>query len=278
MLSKLLKYEMKATARIFLPLFTVVLLSAAINRLITIITPKSIEAPVIISMVLYVTILIGMFVVTAIMMIQRFYKNLLSEEGYLMFTLPVKPWMHIISKLLLAMLWAFVSIAVAIGSVVIIASAQLFTPEVIRQIGQFFSQIYSYDGAWLFTAEFMLLVLIAGIAKVLMIYASISVGHLANKHKILASLGAYLGLSTISQLLFTFMGLLPGMAGIKDRYNGGNLLNPIGTARFSGADNLEAVLPAVHGYLWYAILFSVLMTVGYFIITNMILGKKLNLE
>ncbi len=278
MLSKLLKYEMKATARIFLPLFAVVLLSATMNRLITIFAPKGWEVPAVISMVLYVTILVGMFVVTAVMMIQRFYKNLLSEEGYLMFTLPVKPWMHIISKLLLAMMWALVSIAVAIGSVVIIASAQIFKPEVVSQIGQVVSQIYAYEGAWLFTAEFVLLVLVGGIAKILMVYASIAVGHLVNNHKILASLGAYIGLSTISQILFTFMGLLPGMAGIKDRYTGGNLSNPMGTVRFSSADNLAAILPSVHGFLWYGVLFSALLTVGYFIITNMILGKKLNLE
>lgn len=278
MLSKLLKYEMKATARIFLPLFAVVLLSATMNRLITILAPRGWETPAVITMVLYVTILVGMFVVTAVMMIQRFYKNLLSEEGYLMFTLPVKPWMHIISKLFLAMMWTLVSLAVAVGSVVIIASSQLFKPEVVRRIGQVISQIYSYDGAWLFTAEFVLLVLVAGIAKILMIYASIAVGHLANNHKILASLGAYLGLSTLSQLLFTGMGLLPGMAGLKDRYTGGTLTNPIGTVSFSSADNLAAVLPTVHGFLWYAILFSALLTVGCFILTNGILGKKLNLE
>jgi hypothetical protein len=278
MLSKLLKYEMKATARIFLPLFAVVLLSATINRLITILSPKGWESPAIISMVLYVTILVGMFVVTAVMIIQRFYKNLLSEEGYLMFTLPVKPWMHIVSKLLWAMIWTLTSVAVAIGSVLIIASAQIFTPETVRQIGRFFSQVYSYEGAWLFTAEFALLVLVAGIAKVIMIYASIAVGHLVNNHKILASLGAYLGLSTISQLLFTVMGLLPGMAGIKDRYTGGILSDPNGMVRFDGAGNLAAILPAVQGFLWYSILFSAFLSVGYFVITNLILGKKLNLE
>lgn len=278
MLSKLLKYEMKATGRIFLPLFAVVLLSAAINRIITLLSPGGWEAPAIISLVLYVTILVGMFVVTVIMMIQRFYRNLLSEEGYLMFTLPVKPWMHIISKLLLAMLWTLVGVMVAIGSIAIIASAQLFTPAVLREIGMVFTRVFAYDGVWLFMAEFALLILIGGIAKVLMIYASIAVGHLVNNHKILASLGAYLGLSTISQILFMFMSILPGMAGLQDRYSSGNLVSPVGTLRLNGTDNLAAILPTVHGFLWYSILFSALLTVGYFVITNVILGKKLNLE
>lgn len=278
MLSKLLKYEMKATARIFLPLFAVVLLSAAINRIITLLSPGGWEAPAIISLVLYVTILVGMFVVTVIMMIQRFYRNLLSEEGYLMFTLPVKPWMHIISKLLLAMLWTLVGVVVAMGSIAIIASAQLFTPDVLREIGIVFTRVFEYDGVWLIMAEFALLILTGGIAKVLMIYASIAVGHLVNNHKILASLGAYLGLSTISQILFMLMGILPGMAGLQDRYTSGNLAIPIGTLRLNGTDNLAALLPAIHGFLWYSILFSTLLAVGYFIITNVILGKKLNLE
>ena len=90
MLSKLLKYELKATGRIFLPLFLALLLFAGINRFT--LSPDEFDAPAMISMIMYIIIMVGMFVMTFIMMIQRFYKNLLSDEGYLMLTLPVKPW------------------------------------------------------------------------------------------------------------------------------------------------------------------------------------------
>ena len=100
-----MKYELKATTRIFLPLFAAALLSALINRVIMLLSPGSWQAPAVISMTLYVIILIGMFVMTFIVLIQRFYKNLLSEEGYLMHTLPVNPRVHITGKLLITSLW-----------------------------------------------------------------------------------------------------------------------------------------------------------------------------
>ncbi len=57
---------------------------------------------------------------TLTMMIQRFNKNLLSDEGYLMHTLPVKPWKHIASKLLASMLWMIGSVVVALISILVI--------------------------------------------------------------------------------------------------------------------------------------------------------------
>lgn len=41
-------------------------------------------------------------VVTAVILIQRFYKNLLGSEGYLMFTLPVTVSQHLFSKTIIA--------------------------------------------------------------------------------------------------------------------------------------------------------------------------------
>lgn len=42
--------------------------------------------------------MVALFVLTMIVIIQRFYKGLLCDEGYLMFTLPVKPWQLIATK------------------------------------------------------------------------------------------------------------------------------------------------------------------------------------
>ena len=45
-----------------------------------------------ISMLVYVAILMAMFIVALVFAIQRFFKGLLGDEGYLMHTLPVRPW------------------------------------------------------------------------------------------------------------------------------------------------------------------------------------------
>ena len=61
-----------------------------------------------------------MFVATLIVVIQRFYKSLLGDEGYLMFTIPVKAWQNILNKLLVSMLWTFTSTVIGFGSILIL--------------------------------------------------------------------------------------------------------------------------------------------------------------
>jgi type IV secretory pathway VirB3-like protein len=86
MLGKLLKYEFKATSRIFLPMFGALLIVAAFSRLFM---SLSFDVPSVIGVTVSVIMIIGIIVMTFLLTIQRFNKNLLGSEGYLMFTLPV---------------------------------------------------------------------------------------------------------------------------------------------------------------------------------------------
>ncbi len=52
---------------------------------------------------------VAMGVLTVVSIIQRFYKNLLGDEGFLMFTLPVSSTTLLGSKMLAAMLWTIAS-------------------------------------------------------------------------------------------------------------------------------------------------------------------------
>nr|MBP9921366.1 ABC transporter permease [Proteiniclasticum sp.] len=50
---------------------------------------------------------VGIMVMTFILIVTRFDRNLLGDEGYLMFTLPAKTSTLITAKLLTAILWLF---------------------------------------------------------------------------------------------------------------------------------------------------------------------------
>ena len=89
MLGKLLKYEFRATGRLFLPLYGALVIFALINALL--LSFREIpQLPAVLAMLVNILLAIAVFVVTFIVMIQRFYKNLLSDEGYLMFTKKLK--------------------------------------------------------------------------------------------------------------------------------------------------------------------------------------------
>jgi hypothetical protein len=263
MLSKLLKLEIKATARIFLPLYIVLLVFAVIQRIITTVGANNWQAPQIISMVVYSIILAGTFVVTFVVMIQRFYKNLLSDEGYLMFTLPTTTWRHITSKLLISMMWVILSGIVAIISIFIIADYKYPIATLFHDLSEAIGQYFGYFGASgiLLMIETLLFTLIGLASSVLIIYASLALGHLFNRRRVLASLGAFIILSTVTQIIYTVLGYI-NQGAFAHNYPGPSFI-------------LE---PGFQLIVWYAIIITALISAGYFAVTNHILSKRLNLE
>src|SRR5699024_3526845 len=101
---KLLKYEWKACARICLPMYAALLLLSVVTRVMMVEQVQELlyGIPSVLIAMLYLAMIVAVFVVTAIILIQRFYKNLLGDEGYLMFTLPVTVGQHIWSKLIVS--------------------------------------------------------------------------------------------------------------------------------------------------------------------------------
>ena len=180
---KLLKYEWKACARICLPLYAVELLVAFINRLLySDIGSKLLYGiPSIVMTMLYAAIMVALFVVTAVVLVQRFYKNLLGSEGYLMFTLPVSVSQHILSKAVLALVMGVLSVVTALVSIDLLSLDM--------SVGQ----------------EGILWFVLTALACVLFIYLCIALGHLAKKHRLLMAFVWYFVLSTAVQVIGLFV-------------------------------------------------------------------------
>lgn len=277
MLAKLMKYEIKATSRWFLPLYVSVLIFSLINRF-TLYSPymnnkfsfvsSSINNPAVagnsfssvmkgiisaLSMFIYVTLFIGLFVATLIVVIQRYYKSLLGDEGYLMFTLPVNSWQHILNKLLVSMLWCFLSTLVAICSILILIPAGS-----IHEITNAFRQLKELFG--IPGIINLLLFMILGLTlSILQIYSAISLGHLFNKHKLLLSFAMYLGIDAVKQ----FISLI--------------ILAVIASAtstQFSDIDGLNLFKNIMGIFTVFCAVFSA----GHFFLTSYLTKWKLNLE
>lgn len=265
MLSKLLKYELKATGRIFLPLFLALLAFAGITRVLSTFGPEKWDTPAMFSMAIYIFIMAGMFVMTFIMMIQRFYKNLLSDEGYLMLTLPVKPWKHILSKLLVSMLWIIASGITALISILIISLESGSLSKIIEGLADAHRQAFEQLGASLYFLSFEIILgsLVVLASGILVVYASIAIGHLFSRHKMLASFGAFIVLSTLSKILLMLISMTP----LSEFFN-----NHI------SSNDFMSMVQVMHLGIAYGIIFSALISAAYFAVTNFILSKRLNLE
>ena len=110
MLGKLIKHEFRATGRLMAPLFGTLLLLAVFVRVSDLIlsaadAPVFFEALNALLLVVYVLAILGVTVFATILMIKRFHQNFLTDEGYLMFTLPTSVHSLLWSKLITAALF-----------------------------------------------------------------------------------------------------------------------------------------------------------------------------
>lgn len=262
MLGKLMKYEAMATARTFLPLFGLILLLTVFNRIFLPINSGYFDIPRTITMMVYVCLIIALFVMALVVTVQRFNKNLLGDEGYLSFTLPVKTWYHIVSKSVVALMWATLSLIVSFFSVFLLVisdkeNMRVFS-EGCMELGSAFQR---YGGwAWLIAVECLVLYIFMTLGGVLSIYASIAVGNLAPRHKALAASGAFIGFGVAEQIVITLIG---------------NFMNANSMFDFL---RQTATLPSFSLLLLYLILYCVASAAVFFFLTNWILKRKLNLE
>lgn len=263
MLGKLLKYELKATARLFLPLYFIVLMLGIANKIFNTfdILRNSVGFNIqnmlsFIGSMLYFALIVGILVMTLVIMVQRFYKNLLGDEGYLMFTLPVNTWEHILSKLIVSILWTILSFVTIVTSIAILAGIKN-TLTSLSNLMDFFINSLGYVGICTALTYGLLMIIL----HILMIYSAISLGHLFPKHKLLASFGMYAILYIINQIVMLISFLIP-LGNEKIVYIFSNNPTPAQISAF-----ILSQFPVL-----------IVSIIGYFILTNTILKKKLNLE
>src|SRR5690554_2851632 len=210
MLARLMKHKLKATARLLVPLYVVLLCISVINRF-TLQSGLREGFALFIRLLLmatHIVSIIAILMVTFILMIIRFYRNLLKDEGYLMFTLPVRVHHLITSKLVITVFWIIVSLTMILGSFIIVAANPGMINAVWRGFLEMSAEIsaqFGSNGTILFI-EFAILAFLGINANILLIYASIAIGQLFNKNRVVASFVSYIIIYTGLQILITLVG------------------------------------------------------------------------
>lgn len=137
---------------------------------------------------------------------RSFNKKLFSKEGYLTFSLPVKPGQLLFSKYLSNIIWIFASLFVVIIDIVFLllfaGSAGLDFLEIDLQYAWF------YLLAILYYFVFVVLYLILFLTAVLLILCILNVGKI-KKHKILLGILIFYGLSTAFSFCVRLFNFIP---------------------------------------------------------------------
>ena len=275
MTGKLIKYEFRSVIRQIGVLWAATPIMAIIFMLIdkfymqseAFETGKSAFASTLqmISGFVYAGVFMALIVATVLIILQRFYKGLLRDEGYLMHTLPVKPWQLITAKGFTAFVVVIISGIIAVISIFILIGVSISIS--ISDLEELLADIFGMYGEEpvyiLYTIEAILLVALSILKTIYKTYASMSIGQLSDNHKILISVAAYIGISVaIMFITGVFLQFVDGemFAGLIDYF--------YSLSRFKGVQLVVA------GYLLYL----GVQLAAFHIVSERLLTKKLNLD
>lgn len=211
--------------------------------------------------------IVGVVFVVRYFFFYRYYKNLFTDHGYLMNTLPVKSTDLILSKLIVAVIWQFLIWLVVALSIIcmvlvlVVNVGQISISDFSDVIMEFFDALQ-----WAFRDEdfvemvpFFICTLLATIlwpiAELLLMYAAVGIGQLNKKRKFLVAVFILIGFN-MAKSLVTNMISLPI-----------TLMSDTMPSQFTV--NVIAVL-------WLFI--TIGMIIGLYFANKYFLEKKLNLE
>lgn len=261
MLSKLIGYEFRATRRIFFPAYLALLALSVLNAVSFALTSSldDLSLPSGLLMMVYVVAIMVVAFLSLAYMIVRFYQNLLGDEGYLMFTLPVRPSQLLWSKAIVSTVWMAVSVILCTVSILIITFSGLIANGEFGAFQQEMTILWNglaseLGGGFLVGVSLEVIVcgLIYVIAFCMHIYAALSLGQLFHRFRLGMSFVMYVVCSIVEQIVFVLLG---------------NIHVEINVVQ-TGIMIAVAVM----------IVWNMVTAAVYFVISNYLLSRKLNLQ
>ena len=118
----------------------------------------------------------------------------------------------------------------------------------------------------LVAAELIVLVILSLLKSIYQIYASLSIGQLAGKYRILLSLGAYVGINIVITVLTVLIMMLLDVTGALSGWSSVSL------------NTVNDMLNAGQTVLGFAAAVTVIQLAAFHVITERILSLRLNLQ
>lgn len=265
MLAKLIKYDLKATAKIFFllhALYLAICLCVRIlfmDRLDFSASEESLISSIAIMSSLILFLITAINLCTWLLITFRFYRNLFGREGYLSWTLPVTGLQHLWSKIISGYIYMLADVFLLSTGILILVTGKNISDAYSVIAGTLTKELgMSLSG---FSVWMFFFAAFSCISTVIMTYFCIAIGQLFPGHRILCAIAAYFITTFIVQILafvpMTALGIFPGY-------------NFFGSQPGSVADYVFAVLSI-------SLILMGIVTVLQYIVTHIILKKKVNL-
>ena len=277
MLGKLIKHELRGSGRTMLPFILVSLFLAVMAGF----SMRAMEQQqdyswfhILFGIVIFLFVagLIAVCIMSVVVVINRFRQNLLGDEGYLMFTLPVSVDEHIWSKLIVSAIWFAATGLTCMLAVVLmlLCNVDLFDIDwsevgyVMGELGRMLKEfgILHIVGYGL---ELLVMFFVGCCVSCLTFYCAMAIGYSFANRKVLLSILAFFGLDIFfSMLQSSLVMLLNAIPGVE------RFMENLDLSRVNAAGSVHIVL-----LCW--ILYLVIYAAVLYIPTRLLLKKKLNL-
>ena len=289
MLNTLIKHEMRATAKTFMWLYIAFAVIAVVNTLVnpastiyggsssstggynamTELLPSALK---VIVGILYGLSFAAMVIVTLVVVIQRFYRNLLGDEGYLMMTLPVSREKHILSKLFVAVIWNVCTCVLIFLSILLAIASTGHFSEVVKWIQDLANEGAPVD-RWI--TMLVISLIVSCFMGVLMLYAAMATGPNLLKNRVGGSILAFIIIYIVSQII-TFAIIYGSVRGFID--TGAVMSMPDASWSPVGSTYItQQAVGAIEFLIWSCIVGSGVIAAGCWFLTRFMLRRKLNL-
>lgn len=260
MLGKLLKYELKRSARKFFPLVVGYMIVSLIFSLMLnygdSVRSSNFLVLFIAVCIAYGIAVVSLFIVGFTISLTNFHKTLFTDEGYLMLTIPVKPYYHIFTKFISSVIWSAASMIVFVLSLLLIDPT-----EYLDSVGDFINALgngFVEEPLTSFLICLYTLMLFAGMQ--IFLYFVISLSN-CFKHKVLAGFAIIFACNMLSSMISNLAGDL-------------SLWNML----FMPTSRLPDTEAAFNLRLVFMTMYQFAYILAYFLLTNFIITRKHNLQ
>ena len=277
MLGKLIKHELRGSGRTMLPFILVSLFLAVMAGF----SIRGMELQqdyswfnILFGIVIFLFVagLMAVCIMSIVVVINRFRQNLLGDEGYLMFTLPVSVDQHLWSKLIVSAIWFAATALTCMLAVMLMLLCNINNFEidwsevgyVMGELGRMMREfgILHIVG---YCLELLAMFFVGACVSCLTFYCAMAIGYSFPNRKVLLSILAFFGIDILFSILQpSLIMLLNAIPGVE------RFLENLDLSRVNAAGSMHIVL--LCWVLYLAIHAAVL-----YIPTRLLLKKKLNL-
>lgn len=279
MLRKLIKYDFKALSRYLIVIHAMLLITAVLGRLLFV--GRLMSDPgrlsnagaiaTIIGIIIYVILFMTAVFGTMLMIAICFYKNLYSDEGYLTHTLPVTRGQLLISKTVSGSVWMLLDMMMVILSLFIL----VLTRPVLDSFSSSWDELLSAMGFPASTGygkillAFAVLFIVSAVGSVVLIYVSITIGQLFSNHRVLGAVVVYFVINTIVSIICSIAGTVYSMS---------SFIHAADESSFVMMVN-DGVIYQMYARLFlFSLVLEIILAIGAYTVTYLLMQKKLNLN